>query len=125
MDNLFTTFPLLEKLSEKGIGGTGTGRQNRLNKVPIVKKKEVEKKDVARGFSEPLLQQDSVMIVWKDNKAVYMASNIHGDDKSGTCQRFSREKRATIHVQMPTMVGKYNDGMGGVDLLDNLIACYR
>jgi hypothetical protein len=30
-DNLFTSFPLLENLSEKGIGGTGTVRQNRLN----------------------------------------------------------------------------------------------
>jgi hypothetical protein len=28
-DNLFTSFPLLEKLSEMGIGGTGTVRQNR------------------------------------------------------------------------------------------------
>ena len=125
MDNVFTTFPLLEKLSERGIGGTGTVRQNRLNKVPIMKKKQVEKKDVPRGFSQSLFQEDRVLIVWKDNKAVYMASNKHGDDKSGTCLRFSREKKANIQVPMPTMVGKYNAGMGGVDLLDNLIACYR
>lgn len=28
-DNLFTSFPLLERLSEKNIAGTGTMRQNR------------------------------------------------------------------------------------------------
>jgi len=33
-DNLFTTFPLLDKLSEIGIAGAGTVRQNRLFKVP-------------------------------------------------------------------------------------------
>ena len=51
-DNLFTSFDLLEKLSEKGLGGTGTVRQNRLNQVPIVKKKMLEKNTVERGTSE-------------------------------------------------------------------------
>ena len=50
-DNLFTSFPLLDKLSEMGIGGTGTVRQNRLNRVPIMKKKDLEKKIVDRGTS--------------------------------------------------------------------------
>ena len=54
MDNLFTTFPLLEKLSEKGIGGTGTIRQNRLNKIPIKSKKDMEKKNIPRGEIDAL-----------------------------------------------------------------------
>ena len=44
MDNLFTSFPLLNKLSEMEIGGIGTMRQNRLNNVPIMNKKDLEKK---------------------------------------------------------------------------------
>ena len=47
-DNLFTTFLLLDKLSEMGIAGTGTVRQNRLFKVPIPSKKDVIKKSVER-----------------------------------------------------------------------------
>ena len=50
-DNLFTSLPLLDKLSEKGIGGTGTLRQNRLGPIPLPKKKEVEK-NFARGEME-------------------------------------------------------------------------
>ena len=42
MDNLFTSLPLLDKLSEKGIGGTGTLRANRLGPIPLTKKAEVE-----------------------------------------------------------------------------------
>lgn len=125
MDNLFTSFPLLERLSEMGIGGTGTVRQNRLHKVPIIKKKELESKTVARGTSETVFQQDVVLVAWKDNKAVYMASNKISDAKNNTCRRFCREKKAYIQVPIPEMVEAYNDGMGGVDLLDNMIAVYR
>lgn len=31
-DNLFTSFPLLQKMSELKMGATGTVRQNRLNR---------------------------------------------------------------------------------------------
>ena len=36
-DNLFTSLPLLYKLSEMGIGGTGTLQQNRLGPIPLPK----------------------------------------------------------------------------------------
>jgi hypothetical protein len=60
MDNLLTSFPLLDKLSEMGIAGTGTVRQNRLHRVPIIDKKEVEKKVVPRGFSQTVFRNDQV-----------------------------------------------------------------
>ena len=45
-DNLFTSFPLLEELSNSQIAGTGTVCQNRLCKVPVKTKKEMESKTV-------------------------------------------------------------------------------
>jgi DNA excision repair protein ERCC-6 len=97
-DNLFTSFPLLEQLSELRIGGTGTVRQNKLNKVPIKGKKELEKKAVPRGTADVLYQADQVLVAWKDNKAVYMASNIHGADMEKTCRRYSRVEKREIQV---------------------------
>ena len=70
-DNLFMSFPLLEDLSNLQIGGTGTVRQNRLNKVDIITKKDLEKKSVDRGMSHVLYKDDQVFVAWKDNKAVY------------------------------------------------------
>ncbi len=35
LDNLFTSFPLLQKLSSLGIGETGTARNNKLLRVPL------------------------------------------------------------------------------------------
>lgn len=124
-DNLFTSFPLLEKLSEKGIAGTGTVRQNRLNKVNIITKKDLEKKNVERGTSHIVYRKDQVLVAWKDNKAVYAASNKHGGDSTGTCRRWCRTTRKYSTMGIPDMISNYNCHMGGVDLLDNMVSAYR
>ena len=74
-DNLFTSFPLLNRLSTMKIAGTGTVRMNRLFRVPIMKKKEFEKKDVKRGAIDVWYKGDICLSGWKDSKPVYVASN--------------------------------------------------
>ena len=98
-DNLFTSFPLLDKLSEMGIAGTSTVRQNRLAKVPIVIKKEVLKKTVERGFQETLNKGDQILVCWKDNQPVYLASNKFSAERSATVGRFCRTQRKKIQVR--------------------------
>lgn len=112
-------------MSEKGLAITGTVRANRLQKVPIIQKKELEKKSVDRGHSQALYKDDQVLVAWKDNKGVYVASNKHGAEQQASCSRFCRTKRQSIQVPIPKMVTAYNSFMGGVDLLDNMVACYR
>lgn len=124
-DNLFTSFPLLNKLSEMGIAGTGTVRQNRLHKVPIATKKDILKKDVPRGYQENIFNGDQILVCWKDNKPVYVASNKFTAKTSGTAGRFSRTERKKVQIPIPEMIEAYNHNMGGVDLLDSMVACYR
>lgn len=125
VDNLFTSFPLLDKMSERGIALTGTVRQNRLHKVPIIQKKELEKKSVERGYFQTVYRSDQVLVAWKDNKGVYVASNKHAAVQERTCTRFCRTKRQSIQVPIPSLVTAYNAGMPGVDLLDYMVAHYR
>lgn len=75
-DNLFTSFPLLTRLSEMEIAGTGTVRQNRLHRVPIASKKDLEKKTTARGTTDVLYQGDKVLVGWRDNKVGFLFENI-------------------------------------------------
>ena len=75
-DNLFTSFPLLEKLLEAKIAGTGTMRVNRLKKVPIKQKKDLSKKSVPRGELHTVYRADQVLVGWKDNK-VWWCSHRH------------------------------------------------
>ena len=42
-DNFFTSFPLLDELSKRGIGGLGTIRQNRLENAAIPSKQAMKK----------------------------------------------------------------------------------
>ena len=69
-----------------GIGGTGTMRQNRLGPVPLPKKKVVEK-EFERGDYSEVFTDDMNVVVWKDNKPVYMASNIMKVIVSTHCSR--------------------------------------
>lgn len=124
-DNLFTSFPLLEELSDRELAGTGTVRQNRLFKIPLKSKKELESKTVPRGSSDAVYRDDVVCVGWKDNKAVYMASNKYSADTDKTCRRYSRVERKEIQVPIPAMFREYNAKMGGVDLLDSMVAVYR
>lgn len=124
-DNLFTSFPLLEELSKKQIAGTGTVRQNRLHKVDIISKKDMEKKTVSRGTSHLLFREDMVLVAWKDNKAVYVASNKHSGESTKSCKRWCRTSSKYNSIGIPDMIGAYNENMGGVDVLDNGVAVYR
>ena len=128
-DNIFTSFPLLQQLSSRGIGGTGTVRRNRLHRVPLPDAKDAEKME--RGDSRSVYKDDQVCTVWRDNKAVYVASNIHNvtkeadDDASDQAKRYSKQAGGQIFINRPHMIAKYNEGMGGVDLLDGMVALYR
>ena len=124
-DNLFTSFPLLEELSLRQTAGTGTVRQNRLNKIPIKSKKELEARAVPRGTMDVVYKEDVVLVGWKDSKAVYMASNKYGAEVKKTCKRFNRQEKKEVQVPMPEMFDHYNKEMGGVDYLDNMVAVYR
>ena len=125
VDNLFTSFPLSREMSDREIGITGTMRQNRLNKVPIHKKKELEKKDVVRGTFETVYKGDQMCVSWKDNKAVYMGSNQYGPHPITTVSQYIREAKAKLQVPCPNLVKQYNKNMGGVDLLDSMVATYQ
>ena len=122
MDNLFTSSALLERLSQGGIGGTGTVRKNRRVKVPLPQDEEdvdlKRNKDMERGEVAFAYKDDQVMVCWKDNKPVYVLSNVHGklpdgEEELAHCERFIREKGGRTFVHRPSVLKEYNENMGG------------
>ena len=103
----------------------GTMRQNRLTRLPLKNKKQLESQAVPRGFTEAVYYEDQVVASWKDNRGVYVASNVHNVQPMGSCTRFNRKERKHTTIPIPHLIERYNAGMGGVDLLDNLVSCYR
>lgn len=68
--------------------------------------------------------QDLMVVAWKDNKAVYLASNCDGIEPMQECQRYSKAEKRYLTLPQPMVVRKYNTSMGGVDLLDNGVKNY-
>ena len=118
VDNLFTSLDLQDHMGKKGLGVTGTMRMNRMIGIPLPTKKEAIH-TLKRGETKAVYTTDMMVCVWKDNKPVYMASNVDDIVPYGNCERYSKEKKGYAAVSQPNVVKQYNHNMGGVDLLDN------
>jgi hypothetical protein len=71
------------------LAGTGTVRQNRLNRVPVKNKSDLEKKNVPRGTMDVVYKDDVALVGWKDSKAVYCASNQFKGTSQSSCSRYN------------------------------------
>lgn len=67
----------------------------------------------------------TVIVKWKDNKSVLMASNCTGSSTTSVVKRWEKREKAYVDVSAPKVVEQYNHHMGGVDVLDQQIEFYR
>ncbi|KRY27820.1 PiggyBac transposable element-derived protein 3, partial [Trichinella spiralis] len=122
-NNFFASYDLLEKLSDKMIRATGTIRNSRTRKIPIMPVDEVKKK--YRGFFDHVCNGTVYACRWNDNAVVTLASNHLTHHPIGSVQRYSQSQQKHVKIRMPEIVRRYNTSMGGVDILDKLLSSYR
>ena len=153
-DNWFSNYQLLQWLRTRDLYGGCTIRLDRFGKLPKKKKKSVVKK-MGRGSSTEFVSEDGLVVTeWIDNKAVYMASNYVGIGTEDICERWVKKGAPPIYkpdepvsrpddvnvdtsvvnvvsqkelksFRRPEIIREYNQSMGGVDRLDQLISLYR
>lgn len=124
-DNYFPSFQLFELLHNRGICAAGTVRVNRFGNPPLPDAKSMAKR--GRGSSAQCWSDNGQVIFtrWFDNKVVNMASNFVGIGVEDRAQRWDKKSQKDITVKRPEVVRLYNECMGGVDLLDQMIQYYR
>lgn len=125
-DNLFTSFPLLQFMRERGYGATGTIRENRIPRnCPLAKKASLQKKD--RGYMTSVISRDDgvAVVKWVDNAVVCVASNTFGLHPISNARRYSQKEKKHITVTRPAIVTEYNKFMGGTDRMDQNLSQYR
>ena len=71
------------------LAGTGTVRQNRLNRVPVKNKSDLKLKNVPRGTMDVVYKDDVALVGWKEGKAVYCASNQFKGTLQSSCSRYN------------------------------------
>ncbi|KFM60345.1 PiggyBac transposable element-derived protein 2, partial [Stegodyphus mimosarum] len=120
-DNFFTSHALLKKLKELKFRASGTIRENRTEKCPIMDDKKMSKKE--RGFYDSKFDTTNEILVvkWKDNKCVSLATNFDTIMPLSSVQRWSVEKKEKVKVNQPHAISSYTSFMGGVDLHDWLL----
>uniref|UniRef100_A0A0P4WNR9 PiggyBac transposable element-derived protein domain-containing protein n=1 Tax=Scylla olivacea TaxID=85551 RepID=A0A0P4WNR9_SCYOL len=62
---------------------------------------------------------------WVDNRCVTLLTSFSSAQPLGTCKRYDKKRKEIVEIPCPKIVKTYNEEMGGVDLLDSLIALYR
>jgi hypothetical protein len=124
-DNFFTSVKLLETLTDRGIRATGTVRDNRIGdaKNCLITSKTMKKKEI-RGNFQYCCNGKVYIAKWNDNAVVNVASNCYTHEPVLSVTR--RVKGSSqVAVTQPHLVRRYNEGMGGVDLMDRLLAAFR
>lgn len=124
-DNYFSNYHVLEIMKMQGVHVAGTIRVNRFGKPPLLSDKDMIKK--GRGCCDSVVSENGYVSVvkWQDNKSVHMASNFVGVGTCDTAKRWDKKLKKHVDVSRPEVISLYNNGMGGVDLLDQLISYYR
>ncbi|XP_068084155.1 piggyBac transposable element-derived protein 3-like [Anabrus simplex] len=124
-DNFFSSYNLLQLLKSRKICAGGTARLNRFANPPLLCDKDLKKK--GQGSFDQVVSADGdvVVVKWMDNRSVALASNFVGSGELDVVERWDRVLKTYVKVSRPEIVRLYNHAMGGVDLLDQLIALYR
>jgi hypothetical protein len=79
------------------------------------------------GYEEFSCKVDSITlntVKWYDNKPVQLLSTFVGAHSTSAVQRWDRTRKEKIDVECTSIVLYYNKCIGGVDLMDSLIALY-
>lgn len=126
-DNWFTSVKLMHVLAQQGIHCVGTVRLNRLPGSCMAKEEDLKK--AGRGsFQEKTALVGSTelhAVRWYDNRSVTLLSTYQGAQPMSQVDRWDKRQKKVLQVACPAVVSTYNRHMGGVDLLDSLIALYR
>lgn len=113
-DNFYTSERLCKYLDAHCTGCCGTVRSSRV--PPAVRRAAVRKGETAAYRSGNIL-----CVKYSDKRDVYMMSNLHQE----TTTRKRVRGRHEVFVQKPDCIIDYNNHMGGVDRIDQMLAPYN
>ena len=111
---------MIRKLFDDGIYGIGTVRPNRKMMPKLPDDKSMNRGDIHYQYSKKVIS-----VNWKDNRGVVLlGSNTDGADDCSSVQRCEKGFSSKTSFSCSQLVKRYNKGMKGVELMDQLTSTY-
>lgn len=107
-DKYFTTIPLLNKLIELDIFGTGTIMSNRVQDFDMK-----SDNDMKRGDSDEFVRTDKKISItkWMDSRSGLMCSTAYGSQPTTPVRRWESSKKERVEVPCPKVVEACNQNI--------------
>ena len=106
-DNLFTSLPLLDKLTELEIDALCTVQQNHFHGAPVANKTTLAKKP--GGSYDFVTDGKKLVVSWLDNKVVTCATNYVICNPVNIDQRWSKSAKKRDDVPVPKPFQNYKN----------------
>ena len=104
-DNIISSYSLIFNLATKGFRATGTMRNYRIMKCPLVDDKTMKKNK--RGFFNFKSGNNIEILRWNDNPVVPIRSNAYGVQPIGSEKRWIKVK-GKQSIQQSAVITAYN-----------------
>ena len=124
-DNYFFKFCNNKGIDTKGSILCWHNQQQSATWAPL--KSEKEMKAEGRGAFDCVVETTTniSLVCWLDNKCITVVSSYLGAESHDAVRRYDRKQKKHITVKRPSVIGVYNESMGGVDLLDMMCSLYK
>ena len=123
-DNFFTSYNLLVNLADENVKAIGTVRENRTQGANMKLKDAKTIKTSTWGEFDYYIDGKVYFFRWNDNSIVNIGGNF------STHLSVDQAKRRVKNnpdgkINQANLIKKYNQGIGGVDVMDCLLGFYR
>ncbi|XP_005399025.1 PREDICTED: piggyBac transposable element-derived protein 1 isoform X2 [Chinchilla lanigera] len=123
-DSFFTSVKLMSALKKKGVRATGSIRENRTGKCPLMNAEHMKK--MKRGYFDFRVEENDEIILcrWHGDGIISLCSNAVGIDPVSETSGFADHDKI-IQPSQPAIVKLYEECRKGVSKMDQIISKYR
>ncbi|XP_062040745.1 piggyBac transposable element-derived protein 1 isoform X3 [Lepus europaeus] len=123
-DSFFTSVKLVSALKKKGVKATGTIRENRTEKCPLMNTEHMRK--MKKGHFDFRVEENDEIILcrWHGDDIISLCSNAVGIEPVSEISCFADDKEIP-QVSQPSIVKLFDECRKGVAKMDQIISKYR
>ncbi|XP_007954699.1 piggyBac transposable element-derived protein 1 [Orycteropus afer afer] len=124
-DGFFTSVKLVSALKKKGLKATGTIRENRTEKCPLMNAEHM-KKEKKGYFDFQVEENDEIMLCrWHGDGIISLCSSAVGIEPVSEINYCFADDEESLQISQPSIVKLYDECREGVAKMDQIISKYR